>query len=354
MSNHSVIPPSSAHMWVKCHGWLSLNKDIEERPPSQASIEGTTVHDLVVALLLAGDVPRHTPEMREAVDAYISSYTRTIHFGDIEAPVRALGIHPLSKGTIDYWSFNEDTRVLCIRDLKYGYGVVEAFENWQLVNYAAGILDLFPANTVEEVQLGIFQPRAYHPKGIDRWWITTPGELEPYFDKLRLAADANIEGDGKLQAGSHCRYCKALHKCPAASDTAINLYEASLTPWPLKLSGEALGLQYKIIQRAKAHIDSFEAALGEEVQVRIEAGQTVPGYSLVERGREVWTLLDEDIIMFGKQEGHDLRKKGVITPKQARKGGFEHSLSHTKTTKNLVADDNSEAKLIFNQKEKTK
>ena len=77
--------------------------------------------------------------------------------------------------------------------------------------YGLGILDmaemLFP---VETVRLTIFQPRLSNSST----WEIAPEELKAWgAEVLRPAGELALKGEGDLNAGSWCRFCKARFTC---------------------------------------------------------------------------------------------------------------------------------------------
>lgn len=272
----------------------------------------------------------------------------------VHAPRR---IHPLSHGTVDCFLYDPKTRDLYIWDFKYGYGLVEVFQNWQLINYAAALFDEFNFNGLDDqtitVHFRIIQPRGFHPDGPIREWTVKGSDLRADFNILKMNAAKALSNDAITQSGAHCRYCPARHACRTALDAGMQLYELANKTTPLNLSPEALGVQYAIVKRAREQLEYLESGLSEEIKSRLRGGQRVPGFHMEPgRGRESWERPIKEIRLLGELMGVELGKDEVVTPFQARKLGIDSAIldryvSIPKRGNKLVADAGSQAKRIF-------
>ena len=78
-------------------------------------------------------------------------------------------------------------------DYKHGHRFVDAFENWQEIDYAFGIIGrpefagIPPANI--EITFGIVQPRNYHAMGPVRTWKVRADQLAVYAERLKRGGD---------------------------------------------------------------------------------------------------------------------------------------------------------------------
>ena len=70
---------------------------------------------------------------------------------------------------MDFYLYDQAEKTLYVTDLKYGYEIVEPFENWQALAYAAGVAAL-PGMVPDKVVITIVQPRAPHRRGPIRTW----------------------------------------------------------------------------------------------------------------------------------------------------------------------------------------
>lgn len=382
MGSHSIIPPSSAAIWGSpngCTGWVLMSQLYPETEETPEAADGTASHEIGASLIKAStvmsgfnDLPIGqkasngiiiTEEMFEAAEIYADDVATVIRktgnfVPNIEQHIRALTIHPESHGTPDIWLYDKASGCLYIWDYKYGHGIVEVFENWQLINYIAGILTQLSINGIQDqyitVHFRVVQPRAYHRDGEVREWIINAFDLRGYFNILEANAHEALGPNSINRSGPHCRYCQARHVCDTANQAGLQLYELTGKPIPLELPPDALGLQLTIVKRAIKQLEYLESGLGEQVKGLIRNGKNVPGW-MVEMGlgRETWSRPIPEIITLGNIMKVDLRKPDqAMTPKQARKAGIDDAVitaySETpKTGLKLVPDNGSKAKRMF-------
>lgn len=379
---HSIIPPSSAAAWVACTGWAMMNQAFPEGEESEASKEGTASHEVAANMVTglahggAGYPKRDetigsmaengvliNDEMYDGAEMYAEEMLRIMRESNVFSPgieqrVKAPRIHELSEGTPDFELFDVRNGVLYIRDYKFGRRFVSEYENWQLINYAAGLLDRAGVDGIGDqytfVDFGIVQPRTYHADGPIRSWRVQASDLRGFFNKLHAAANKNLDGSGVTTSGPQCRDCNARHGCPAALEAGVGLFEVVGQPIPSELPPEALAVQFAVIQRAKKQIEYLESGFEEQIQSLIRGGVNVPGYRVAQgKGRERWANPLDEVVALGDLLKIDLRKGAVVTPNEAKKLGIDAAVisaySETPNTSlKVVADDGARAKRIFN------
>ena len=181
---HSRIAPSGMPRTVPCPGSVVMQERYPESEDSLPAKEGNASH-WAAACILEGEEPtvgQSAPNgiiLTAGMIDYARVYTHDIRTTmppdtlAIEARVSAAErVHPDSWGSVDCWSYDAKTRTLYVWDYKYGYGLVEVVENWQLINYTIGILDsLGVRDDRVTVRMTIAQPRAQHPEGPIRRWV---------------------------------------------------------------------------------------------------------------------------------------------------------------------------------------
>jgi len=376
MSEHSIIPPSSAGIWGKpdgCTGWVKMaQKYPESDEPSEDTAAGTASHEAGAKMIIrnslaafqVGDTALNgvviTPEMLEGAQLYASDVMDTksaqkapISYG-IEKRIKAPSVHELSEGTPDMWLYNSGTQDLYIWDYKFGYLVVEAFENWQGINYAAGIIDELGLDGQSiTIHIRIVQPRGFHRDGPIREWTLSSFDLQGYVNTLAINARTALGPDATLHTGSHCRYCQARHACPEALKAGIGMYEMSAAPVPVDLSPEALGVQLSIITRAAEQIKALQSGYEEQVKALQKSGVVIPGWGLESTyGNKTWSRPVGEVFALGELFGKDLRQKKAITPNQAVKLGIDEAVITAysgckRTGVKLIQDTGNKAKQIF-------
>ncbi|MCP4345130.1 MAG: DUF2800 domain-containing protein, partial [Desulfobacterales bacterium] len=120
---------SGAGRWVKCVASAIEEDRYPTLPASETTEEGLTAH-AEAAICLRNEKDSSDPFIQEYIDA-VRAYGKK---PEIEGKVTWKGL----TGYVDAWLI--DNGCLHIWDFKFGYTLVEAEENWQLICYAAAIL----------------------------------------------------------------------------------------------------------------------------------------------------------------------------------------------------------------------
>jgi len=380
MAEHAFLAPSSAHRWVRCALSASLEAAYPETEASPASMEGTAAHWVVQECLY-----RRPPEIGMqapngvAVDAQMLEAAEIVS-DDIRA---ALGpnwaqmlvveqrvviprIHAQNWGTPDYraWSRLGDGRLMLHAwDFKYGKGIVEVFENWQLIDYVAGCLgeakiDGFgEQNTVVDMRL--IQPRAFHRDGVVRSWKVLASDLRAQWNRLEMAADDATSAQPTCSPDPvACKHCRARHACEGLQRAAYSAADKGSQRGALDLPPHALGLELRTLKRDAALLDARISGLEAEADARIKAGQRVPFWTREsELGRLSWTRPAPEVLALGQMMGVDLAQPvEPITPTQAKTKLRAAKLPDTlidayanrpTSAAKLVPDDGIKARLTF-------
>lgn len=377
--HHALLQPSAAWRWVNCNGSVPLEAgraDLSDH--EQARLDGNAAHyiaahDLRGRYGIAGNDTTPTPgvgtiapngvvitdEMIEGAEMYVEDVLTTLPEIQpvIETYIGIETIHSDNGGTPDCYKvkrFDDGSAVLALWDFKFGHGFVDAFENWQLIDYSAGVLEkekLDPAKT--QVVFNVIQPRNYHAIGPIRRWTVKAIDLHTYFDRLREAARGARGNDPRTVVGPWCDDCKGRHVCPAlhaAADRAIDRSEGAV---PLELPPAALGLELRNLIRAKETLEARITGLEAQGLAYERSGQRVPFFQVEQTiGKETWTVPSDQVFAMGDALGVDLRKAQPITPNQARKAGMDESLvksiaDRPKGALKLKPVNNTEARKVF-------
>lgn len=383
---HSIIPPSSAAIWGApdgCPGWVLMNQLYPETEQSEAAAEGEAAHEIGAITIedakigirpnwanwkMTGSARNGVPfteEMFEAAEVYANDVakemrTRGVFTPRVEERLAIPHIHEQSSGTPDCWLWDRQKFELLIWDFKFGFDMVEAFENWQLINYTAGIPDqlYLPAPGLADqeitVRMRVVQPRAFHRNGPVREWAVKASALRGYFNILAANAAKALGPDPGFKTGAHCKHCPGRHACPAALQAGTQLFEAATAAVPIQLEPAALGLQLRLIERARKQLEYLETGYHEQVKLLAKAGTDVPGWAVEPKcGRERWTLPAGDVLRLGEMFGVNLAKPAEpVTPKQARKLGIDGDVikpycETPSTGIKIVPDDGNKAKQVF-------
>ena len=201
----------------------------------------------------------------------------------VEEPFHAPEIHELCYGTLDLAIVAG--KYCELTDYKHGEGIYVAAENnWQLMQYAAMVLQRFPF--IERFLLRICQPRLEGAAQIREWEISTK-DLREWIDWTLVpamnaaASEMQVPShyEPVLRPGEWCRFCKAgkALACPAVQHDALVVQDTA--PIVEKVSAERLGDLYAKVAPLKMMCKAIE----EEVLRRRLNGIDVPGTKTVQK-----------------------------------------------------------------------
>ncbi len=298
---HARLAPSSAHIWVECPGSVAMQ---ERQPPEEEtdeSREGTAAHWLLCQTLRKIDVPDGAvadngvpinDEMREAIQEIVTDVFDTLKDckgGDYfqnEARVLAHAmIHPDNDGTPDVHFVQRSRKTVHLWDFKYGHRFVDVMRCWQLVNYAAGVIETEKIADWRDwtFTFTIAQPRCYvrdELGGPLREWFTTGHELAPLFDRLAEAAGAASQPNAPCKTGAHCLDCKAAWDCEANQRMGGACLDLIHAQQPLGMSNASIGLEAKVLADAMARVKARLEILEVKALAAIDRGENVPWHKL--------------------------------------------------------------------------
>lgn len=270
-------------------------------------------------------------------------------------------VHPDNEGTPDTFAVNLARRRAIIWDYKYGHGYVDAYQNWQIVDYWAGVFEGLGLTRDDTRDLHcssrVIQPRNYHPDGPVRRWDCMADEIWDLIEGVLRPAAWGAKGPNPpTQTGPHCKDCKAAHACPANMRAAANYRDVAGKAIPMDLPGDALGEEIRQNTLALARLQARKTALEEDAMSRIKRGQQVQGWT---RGysdtREAWTVPPAQVIAIGDLLGVNLRNDKPVTPNQARDLGVDDTVIRAyakkpQGTAKLVPIDSKAAAKVFGKK----
>lgn len=340
---------SKLSRYMKCRGYAFM-RDLPEDPPGEPAKEGTAFGELLQSMLeQRTTTPNVLPNATNGVNFdndmrfYAGEFAKSIL--DLNVPVSCekridwqAGSDTMIRGQFDVHYILGD--VMCIDDAKYGWRLVEPFENWQLLGYAIGLLkQIANSNTIKSVRLRIFQPRPHHEKGWIREWTISVSELYDYYQKICEQVRLIETGDSTLQTGDHCRYCEAARGgCPAFNKAFYNAVDVTLSNFEQdSLSEEEISNQLKLLERVKDIIkikwDSIEALAIS----RIREGGIVRGYGLDQtQGHRSWKQgVSADVIE--SIVGRSVVEQSLISPNKLEKMGIPKKFIDRFTSREMKA-----------------
>lgn len=378
MTAHSLLPPSAAARWCgqRCTASPALeakHAGVTDQQHAQSAVEGNAAHWIAAEMLRGRTYPTGTAtpggplsdeEMTDAAEVLCADIVtqtggdlRDLH---IEERVDAASVHPDNWGTPDVWAWTPSGSggLLLVWDFKYGHRFVDAFENWQLIDYVAGIISrpefIGLDHRKVEVVLTVVQPRNYHPVGPVRRWTETLTKLHPYFAQLTETAAEATGPNAATRTGPQCTDCRARHVCDALHYAADNVADVAGGAVSLELPPAALGLELKMLQRAQELLAARVTGLEAQATALLRSGQVVPFFSLGSSpGREQWTRPPAEVVALGELMGVALAKSvTAVTPKQARDAGMDAAIVAGYSTRppgalKLIPIDNAQMKRIF-------
>lgn len=329
------LRPSNAARTVMCAGSVALCEAYPQEPTPE-SMAGDAAH-WAASELLRGNVvalgqcaPNGitlTDEMIEAAELYANHIKGRGSVENVEIQIANSALHPTDNGgTPDHYSFVLIPQGLhiFIDDFKFGHGHVEVFANWQMMDYAALILESIRTNWYDDrvitITFTIVQPRDFHRDGPIRIWTVNASELRGYFNMLRGAFEAASMPGAKCKAADPeiCDDCSGRVACEAALVAASNSVPHAYNSTPLVMSPAAMSLEARILRKASKRLAARLSGLDAQIEATIKRGHPVPGNKLDNgNGRIVWLKSVEEISTLGKSFSVPLDKHDVITPTQA-------------------------------------
>lgn len=305
MANHAILAASASHRWLNCPPSVRLT----ERIPDNGSIyaaEGSEAHALCeykLRKLLGMEVqnPLDTPvglqyydnTMEDAATGYAAFVLELLEEIRKSCPDPIVMVEQrldFSRWVKDGFGTGDAVIVadgtLHVIDFKYGTGVpVSAEGNSQMRLYALGAVDMFgELYDIDTVVMTIYQPRL---TSISTDTISKTDLLDWAENTLRPLADLAYKGEGDLNAGSWCRFCKLRSTCRkrAEANLAMAQHDFKLPP---TLSDEEIAV---ILDK----LDDLISWAGDVKEYALNAtlhGKHFEGWKLVE-GRSNRRYTDE-------------------------------------------------------------
>ena len=353
---------SSLHRPMQCLDYLMLENLVHEEA-GQPAKDGTVIGELLSEMIRQ---QTDSPKVgKTASNGTFLDQDMWFHARDTYSTIlqRAQGNRIETEERID-WMATEIIKIrgqfdisfavantLFIEDLKYGYGIVDVKENWQLIGYAIGqyfrLRNLYGYQP-EYICFTIHQPRPYHEDGRVRSWTITLAELMQYAQQISDRMQDYVNNRGTLQTGKSCKYCDAASTCPALNRSANKAMDTVLGEWNEKpLTNEEVAEQYQLLQRASELLELRLKSIEQLAISRIQANQIVPGYAFeMTYGDRKWKsgVTAESIEIL---TGTKVTKTEMLSPNQAEKAGVSKKLTSSLTEKpakgvKLVKKDTSE------------
>lgn len=330
------VRPSAIAGIVACPGRLRMSADapawIDEYGDSTVREEGNACHWLahqyskgVYPALgtLADNGVAITEDMQQGAQSYLQA-VRSFGCSHLrfEHPVVIPAISANCSGTPDAAGVgmgNTGRPFVLIGDLKFGYRIVEAWPNYQLISYATGIAQLMGWNWPDfDVVMGIVQPRKWHQQGQIRFVVKTGEEVAKHVAVIRDAV-AQAEGSSpELRPGDQCDWCPGRARCPAA-DKKVSQFAFDM---PNDLNTAQAEQELQRLMAHQALVNARITGLSAQVDHAAKSGERLSRFERVSTtGALAWNDADIPKVRalsdaFG---GKLVKQPELITPTQAKK-----------------------------------
>lgn len=312
---HAILSASAAHRWMHCPPSARLTENLEDQSSIFAQ-EGTLAHELG-ELELNYQVKNITKKKYNAelkkiqahelysadMPDYIAVYTGYVFEKLAEAKTRSKDALVFLEQQLDFSSWvpegfgTGDTVIISdgvieIVDLKYGKGVeVSAEENPQMMLYGLGALFEYEAfYDLQTVKMTIVQPRL---DAISTYEMSVESLLDWAIKILMPAANKAWKGEGELQAGDHCKFCKVKATCKARAKYNIEFLDKNRDADNDLIQAHLLAPEdvSNILAMAK-EVQNWLKDVEEDALAKALEGIKFPGYKVV-AGRSNRTYGDE-------------------------------------------------------------
>lgn len=380
---HAIIQPSGMDRTVRCVGNVQAQQFYPDES-NQDSLDGEASHWVGSEILQSykdPDTPVKLPdfdfldkpapngtiiteEMIDGAEIYVDDVLQVVQADGltqamcVEERIDNDIIHPLNWGTPDMMIFNQAALRLYGWDYKFGRGIHEPKEHWQVMNYMVMKLEQLRVQGIDTdfitVEIRIVQPRAYHPDGVIRTWVIDAPALESYAETMRAAAIASQQIDPPTRAGPWCNHCRARPGCKSFRETnyvisditqSLHLYDLN----PGELATELKGLE-PMLDLLQQCVDGLRA----QGLAYVNRGVMVPGFARgTGRGKLDWNKPIDQVIAMGEIMQVDLKKPvDIITPTQAIAKKVDEAVileyaERYSGTARLIHDDGTVAARVF-------
>lgn len=389
---HALFSPSSASKWMRCFGSLAMEDGLPDDTASYAD-EGTAAHELASWVLTDGvgyasayegriihvingrvwdvgtprpamlkgqtkDIERVfevTEDMAEHVQTYADAIFAKVEGYKLAGATRVtllvekrvefsetVGV-PGQFGTSDAiilveWA--DGTALVDVNDLKFGYGMVYAPENEQLMMYALAVLETYGVlANFTQARMTIHQPRRDHVSE----WECSVADLIAFGQEAKAAAAKaheililkrqgfTVTSDLLTPGDKQCQWCKRKGDCPALArwaEESIGAEFEDLTkenirdylPDEIQSEGETIARYLRMVPL----FDIFAKGILARAESFMFNGGIVPGWKVVpgKKGNRSWgdnAGEVEETLKSMRLRIEEMYKLKLISPTQAEK-----------------------------------
>lgn len=292
--------PSNAYRWMHCAAYPWFAAQSEPSPQTDAMREGTCAA-WVAEHVLKGHAPTAkdltgkshpngwvvTPDMVNNVQGYVD-HIRSL--GGQIATEQTVRLGQNIGGRLDT-SNHVVGNTLYIRDYKNGLEIVEIIDNPAMIIYGAGEYLRLNDPSITQVDLGIYQPRAFHPDGILRTWPLSVEELMQHAQKLVDASNRVQEPNPVATPGPQCHRCEAAASCSALALSNYKGYAYIEDSRQRHMTAEELTRELDALDLIETALKARKGAVHAEAEQRMTKGEFIKGWHFVQGyGNRVFTV----------------------------------------------------------------
>lgn len=290
------LTPSTAHLWTKCalsavflRAGGVVDGPIAPEPDekvSDARREGVAA-DWIATGVLNGDAASAaefdgetapngwivTPDMVRHVQGYVDFCRSRGRVVNSQVPISIPALH--IRGRADA-QCTADSPVLEVIELKYGFQIVDAVWNAQLLCEA---IALFDDTKHDRVIMWVYQPRPYHPEGKARKWELSAEELTTAYHWLASKSAAALAPNPVGTPGAQwCGNCEGRGRCEALTRAVYTIFDTVRGERLEKLDPAAIGAQLTFADAAFDLVKAYRSGVEAEVTGRMRRGEFIPGH----------------------------------------------------------------------------
>lgn len=332
------LNPSNSYRWFHCAAFPWFTQHAEKKPPSDEMREGTCAAWVADRVLkgdtsdLTGKVHPNgwvvTPDMVSYVQMYVDHIRSR---GGVIASEQRVTLGQHIDGRLDT-STSLSSTTLNIFDLKYGYELVEVFENIPMVIYGAGEYLRINNPAITQVDLTIFQPRAFHPDGIARTWSLSVTDLMTRANEIILKGDRVFEPEPLATPGPHCTRCDAATSCVALTTSVYRDHSYVEDSRQRHMTAEEMKRELDTLDDIEKRLKARKVAVYAEAEQRVMKGEYIAGWGLTQGyGNRVLTV-DPKVVTFLTGGVKATEEKPKSPAQLEREGVSPAILKHMTTT----------------------
>lgn len=296
MNVHAPIAPSSLHIIAPCPGSIKNASLLPPQPRTEEQMEGDAAHWVALEMalwpnpeepmgvLVGTDAPNGVEVTDEMIDGgylYLDALEGKPGIGESTVPVTR--IHPTQCwGSPDWWQWTAATKTLRVIDYKFGFKFVEVWENWQLIAYAAGLMEFLGLNDDDVIlELVIVQPRSYHRDGPIRMWRCSATKIRGQVNIAHSSAHEALESPNPTtKSGDHCLQCAARVGCTTYQKSIGAILDFVGVAEPLLQTPGDIGRELRLVQDARERLKGRQTGLEAMAEQMIRSGRAVPFFGV--------------------------------------------------------------------------